>query len=691
MFNITPEEAKKQFASLTFNGKRIVADIFGQHKAVLVVEIDREITLSALFTVNGKEIECDKVDYLFPGPPVGIIKGISLYFLDTFIPYSLLKTLPKKIDISKLKELMEEYEVIVLGEIPKEKGQIEWIDPYGMTVKLLTPSLEKELLDSGYRKQGAMYYCPKNEVFKASEKLNAREWDILNKTGQKVVPLTSHEVHYDFKKDLEVTATLNFGKESIELSPSLALPQNKVGLLPDHFKLAPLLKEGRYHDKKWLLPKKYAGLVLDKFEPPKTEPGKINADLRPYQEQGVRWLNFLYDSGFSGALLADDMGLGKTVQTLSFLTRMQGPVLIIVPTSLLFNWQREIARFCPGMKVSLYHGSDRDSNFKSGIILTTYGLIRNDLPHFQKIAFDTIVLDEAQLVKNRASDTYQAVSSLGSQFKLAITGTPVENRLDELKAHFQFLMPDLIDNADSVATVRKKIAPFTLRRTKKEVLKELPERVDETLIVEMTEAQAIAYQEVLDGAQIEELNNPIHILELILRLRQTACHPLLAGLSIDESGKTDLILKDIETLISEGQNVLVFSQFTSYLKLIRKRFPDALYFDGETRNREEIVDAFQKGENPLLLMSLKAGGIGLNLTRADTVMMIDPWWNDKVEEQAISRAHRMGREAPVFVRRYISKGSIEEKIEQLKEEKKALFDELFDGKATKDQLKSLFV
>lgn len=689
MFNITPEEAKKQFASLTYNGKRIVADIFGQHKATLVAEIAEDITLSAFFTVNGKEIESDKVDCLFQGPPVGIIKGISLYFLDTFIPYSLLKTLPKKIDRVKLQELMDEYEVIVLGELPKEKGKIEWIDPYGMTVKLYTPNLEKELLSSGYRKQGASFYCPKSEVFKTTEKLTADGWEILNKTGQQVIPLTSFETHYEFKNELEITATLTFNEDTIELSRSLALPQNKVGLLPDHFKLAQLLKEGHYDNEKWTLPKKFAGLVLDKIEPPKTEIGKINAVLRPYQEKGVRWLNYLYDCQFSGALLADDMGLGKTVQTLSFLTRIQGPILIVVPTSLLFNWQREIEKFCPGMKVSVYHGAERNANFQHGVILTTYGLIRNDLPHFQKIAFDALILDEAQLIKNRASDTYQAVEALSSKFKIAITGTPVENRLDELKTHFRFLMPDLIDNSDSIETVRRKIAPFTLRRTKQEVLKELPPRIDETLIVEMTEAQHNAYHELLEGS--EEIENPIHILELILRLRQAACHPLLAGFPIDGSGKTDLILKDIETLLSEGQNVLVFSQFTTYLKLIRKRFPNALYFDGETRNREEIVDAFQKGENPLLLMSLKAGGVGLNLTRADTVMMIDPWWNDKVEEQAISRAHRMGREAPVFVRRYISKGSIEEKIEQLKEEKKALFDELFEGKASRDQLKSLFI
>ncbi|MFN4173767.1 MAG: DEAD/DEAH box helicase, partial [Parachlamydiaceae bacterium] len=673
MFNITPEEAKKQFTSLSFNGKRVVADLFGHHKATFVAEIDKEITLSAIFTLNGKEIESDKVDHIFPGPPVGVIKGISLFFLDTFIPYSLLKSLPKKIDLPQLKALMSEYEVIILGEIPKEKGRIEWIDPYGMTVKLLTPSLEKELLSSGYRKQGGVYYCPKNNVFKATETLKSIGFDIINQAGQEVVPLTAHEMHYEFKKELELTVTLQFHDESIELSLSLALPQNKIGLLPDNFKLAPLLKEGRYHDKKWILPKKFAGLVLDQFVPPETETGTLNVTLRPYQEYGVRFLNFLYDNGFSGGLLADDMGLGKTVQTLSFLTRIKGPILIIVPTSLLFNWQREINKFCPAMKVSLYHGANRDSDFKNGIILTSYGLIRNDLPHFQKIHFDTIVLDEAQLIKNRASETYGAVSSLSSNFKLAITGTPVENRLDELKSHFRFLVPDLIDDEDSIATVRKKIAPFTLRRTKKEVLSELPDRIDETLIVEMTEAQARAYQELIDCARIEEMDNPIHILELILRLRQTACHPLLAGLEVDESGKTDLILKDIETQLIEGQKVLVFSQFTSYLKLIRKRFPDALYFDGETRNRDEVVDAFQKGENPLLLMSLKAGGVGLNLTRADTVMMIDPWWNDKVEEQAISRAHRMGREAPVYVRRYLSKGSIEEKIEALKGEKKALF------------------
>lgn len=692
MFNITPEEAKKQFTTLSFNGKRIVADLFGKHKVTLVAEVADTIRLSAFFTVNDKEIESTAVDCLFSGPPVGFIKGISLYFLDTFVPYTLLKSLPKTIDREKLEELIEEYDVIVLGELPKKIGQLRWLDPYGMTATLLTPELSKELIDCGYRFNQSHFYCPKDKVFQVTETLVAGGWAILNAKNQQIIPLTDCKVETRIvDNQVEVQGELYFGVDKIALQTNLTLSENKVGLLPDNFKWKALFSKAKEREGKWILDKKEVGLVLDKFNPPAISPTYFNAELRDYQKQGLNWLNYLYQNGFSG-LLADDMGLGKTVQALAFLTTIKGPALIIAPTSLLFNWQREIARFCPELPCQIYHGKERNADFSRGVVLTSYGLIRNDLPFFQRVEWDALIIDEAQYMKNRSSDTYQAITSLKSKFRLSITGTPVENRLDELKAHFQFLLPHLIEANEPIEMIRKKITPFTLRRTKDQVLKELPPLIEKTIFCEMSVEQKIAYDDLLQGTQneLEQTDNPIQILELILRLRQMACHPALMGHAIKDSGKTDQIISDIQTLIAEGQRVLVFSQFTSFLKIIKSQFSSCLYLDGETRNRSEIIDAFQNKENPLLFMSLKAGGVGLNLTQADTVLLLDPWWNEAAEMQAISRAHRMGRDKPVFTRRYISIGTIEEKIEELKKEKRALFDELFNESLSAKTLKLLF-
>lgn len=685
-FNITPEEAKKQFTTLTFNGKRLIADIFGRHTLTFVAEIENKtITLSAFFTVNGKEIH--EVDHLFQGPPLGIIKGISLYFIETFAPYSLVKSCPRQIDISFLKELMDDYPVIVLGEIPKETPKLQWLDPYGMTAKLLTSDHESELIKAGYRKQPYNFYCPKTEVFKTTELLKAGGWEIVNQEEKEIAPLSSFRIETRITDQVEVTGELKFGEEIIPLDPSLKLPSGKVALLPDNFKLKTLLSQAKREGDKLILPKKLAGLVIESFTPPEKAPVHFKGELRPYQQMGLNWLHFLYEKGFSG-LLADDMGLGKTVQTLAFLANLKGPILIIAPTSLLVNWQREIERFCEGLSYSIYHGNHRASNFETSVVITSYALIRNDLPHFQKVQWDAIIVDEAQLMKNQASQTFQAIHSLKSSFKLAMTGTPVENHLDELKAHFKFLMPDLIDASDDITLIKRKIAPYTLRRTKKEVLRELPERVEKTIFVEMTPSQKEAYQNLLDGAQSEMAltENPIQILEMILRLRQMACHPLLTGSNLNESGKLEMIISDIKTLLDEKQKIIVFSQFTSFLKIIRKEVGDSLYLDGETRNRQDIVDTFQNDESqPLLLMSLKAGGVGLNLTRADQILIVDPWWNEAVEDQAISRSHRMGRKDPVFARRYVSIDTIEEKIELLKREKKDLFNQLFNSE--KDLIK----
>lgn len=689
-FNITPDEAKKQFTTLSFKGKRIVADLFGRHSLTFVAEIEKEkILLSYFFTVNGKEIQ--EVDHLFQGPPLGIIKGVSLYFIETFAPYSLVKSCPKEIDLSTLKELIDEYPVIVLGDIPKEAPRIKWLDPYGMTVELLTPAFEGELLKIGYQKKAYHYYCKKPDVFKTTEHLKKEGWVVLNPQEKEVIPLTHTSIKVSIQDQVEVTGSLSFGNETLDISRPLQLESGKVPLLPDDFKYHPLLKKGVRKEGKLVLPKLNAGLVLDKFNPPETSAPSFKGDLRPYQKEGLNWLTYLYEKGFSG-LLADDMGLGKTVQTIAFLSQLKGPILIVAPTSLLINWQREIERFSD-LGFVVYHGLDRSPHFNKEIVITSYAIVRRDLALFQSFNWEAIIVDEAQMMKNSRSQTFQAIQSLKTKFKLLMTGTPIENNLDELKTHFKFLLPDLIDSSDELGEIKDKIAPYTLRRLKSQVLKDLPERIDKTLFVEMSPKQEEAYLKLLERTRedLEETQNPLQILELILRLRQVACHPKMIGLDV-ESSKMDLILNDIHTLLAEKQKIIVFSQFTRFLMLIREKLEGALYFDGETKNRQEIIDSFQEDDSkPLLLMSLKAGGVGLNLTRADQILLIDPWWNEAVENQAISRSHRMGRKEPVFVRRYVTINTIEEKIELLKRHKSDIFNKIFNNTEfiEKDNIKLL--
>jgi SNF2 family DNA or RNA helicase len=448
-----------------------------------------------------------------------------------------------------------------------------------------------------------------------------------------------------------------------------------------------------------------------------TYPGsQFIGELRPYQQEGVNWLSFLYEYGFHG-ILADDMGLGKTVQVLAFLSQLQlsQPILIVLPTSLIFNWKKEIERFLPGQPVMVHHGSLRPKAFdlrSSGtFILTSYTTLRIDLPLFLSIEYQGVILDEAQVIKNAQTQTAQAVCRLNSQFRLSITGTPVENHLSELWSHFHFLIPELLGEhkefeaeltagvADSryLKKIKRKIKPFILRRRKEEVAKDLPEKIEQIVWVEMAASQRQVYDEFLAGIRGNLLKkvetdgisrHRMEVLEAILRLRQICCHPLLVSAHLAEnqaiaSSKLDILLQDLETILDEGRKVLVYSQFTSMLALIGKELKNRgwnfAYLDGSTMNREKVVNQFQEDPQvPIFLISLKAGGIGLNLTAADYVLLFDPWWNEAVENQAINRAHRIGRQDTVFAKRYLAQETIEEKIMILKEHKRLLIEDILD-------------
>ncbi|MDZ4202712.1 MAG: DEAD/DEAH box helicase [Gallionella sp.] len=437
--------------------------------------------------------------------------------------------------------------------------------------------------------------------------------------------------------------------------------------------------------------------------------------LRPYQMEGLSWLQYLREQGLAG-ILADDMGLGKTAQALAHLLlekqsgRMDKPSLVVLPTSLIFNWKREAERFAPQLKLLSLHGKERAAHFPDipqyDVILTTYPLLWRDEEALAEHSYHLLILDEAQTVKNVSSQGAQVVRRLEARHRLCLTGTPLENHLGELWSQFDFLLPGLLGGAKDFTKIwrtpiekqgdmsrrnllAKRVKPFILRRRKEDVARELP---DKTLIVRSVEldgAQRDLYETVraaMDQRVREEIaskgfaRSHIVILDALLKLRQVCCDPRLVKLGsaakVKERAKLDLLMEMLPELVSEGRRILVFSQFTSMLELIETELAREnlgyVKLTGDTQNREEVVRRFQDGEVPVFLISLKAGGVGLNLTTADTVIHYDPWWNPAVENQATDRAHRLGQTKNVFVYKLVVAGSIEEKILALQEKKAEL-------------------
>jgi hypothetical protein len=425
-------------------------------------------------------------------------------------------------------------------------------------------------------------------------------------------------------------------------------------------------------------------------------PAGLRADLRPYQRLGVNFLWRLKQLGL-GATLADDMGLGKTLQALSV---MDGPTLIVAPTSVVFNWAAEIARFRPALKVALYYGKARALDPAANVTLTSYALLRLDAEALAAVEWDMIVLDEAQMIKNPDSQVARAAFGLRGKFRLTLSGTPVENRLEELWSQLHFTNPGLLggrsDFADrfsspiqngeagAAAQLRKRIAPFLLRREKKTVAKELPPKSESVLLCELSESESDLYRALHAATQkdvverLEAGGGVMQALEALLRLRQACCHPaLVPEQTAETSAKIERLLLALEDALSDDHKSLVFSQWTSFLDLIEPHLDRAgityVRLDGSTRDRAGVVGAFQSDDGPkVMLLSLKAGGTGLNLTAADHVFLMDLWWNPAVERQATDRAHRIGQDKPVFVYRLVSKDTVEERILLLQEQKRGL-------------------
>jgi hypothetical protein len=448
------------------------------------------------------------------------------------------------------------------------------------------------------------------------------------------------------------------------------------------------------------------------------KPDSLDAVLRDYQLEGYRWLARLSVWGVGG-VLADDMGLGKTVQALGVLIdrAADGPALVVAPTSVGENWVRETQRFAPTLTARLYRDSDRaaliESADENDLIIVSYQLLQRDAKRFAARPWNTLVLDEAQFIKNSQTKTSQAVRGIDAQWRIGLSGTPLENHLGELWSLFRTISPGLLGSwdrfrnrfADPIErhkddqrrqSLARLVRPFILRRTKDKVLKELPPRTEVTLQAELSKAERKRYEDTrvaalaeLSGAGGEEQqagHKRIRTLAWLTRLRQLACHPRLVDTTWDKgSAKLDLLMELVEELREEEHRALVFSQFVKHLTVVRetldRRGIAYQYLDGATpaKDRQRRVDAFQSGEGELFLISLKAGGTGLNLTGADYVIHLDPWWNPAVEDQATDRAHRIGQERPVTVYRLVAEGTIEEQILALHADKRELVAGVLDG------------
>jgi superfamily II DNA or RNA helicase len=451
---------------------------------------------------------------------------------------------------------------------------------------------------------------------------------------------------------------------------------------------------------------------------PAAPPAGLRVELREYQRVGVAWLQHLRALGVGG-VLADDMGLGKTLQTIAHVLlekesgRMTRPALVVAPTSLVRNWEREIARFAPSLRTVVLHGAARRERVAqidaADVVVTTYGLLARDAAVFEDRRFHLLVLDEAQAIKNRRSQAHRAVAAIDADQRICLSGTPIENRLDELFALLDVVVPGLfpggavrpiaLGDTDRLADLRRRVAPFVLRRLKSHVARELPPKTELVRPVELCDEQRELYESIRLAAHADVRRiilkkglaaATVPVLDALMKLRQVCCHPQLvrvpAARKVTRSAKLEVLLDLVGSQLDAGRRILLFSQFTTMLALVSEgllaRGIRHLKLTGQTADRQGKVDAFQAGRADVFLISLKAGGTGLTLTRADTVIHYDPWWNPAVQSQATDRAHRIGQESPVFVYNLIVAGSVEERMLQLQDRKRQLAEAILGSGQT---------
>ena len=626
-----------------------------------------------------------------------------------------------------------------------------------------------------------------NELKEIGLLVSQEKMDHLYFTGHQSIDLK-----VDYLNDwFDVNATVNFGefsfpfvrlrKNIISQIREFKLPDGTIAILPEEWfaKFQAIFSFGKAGEHAIRLQHHHFMLIEQMSDKPESaineklnnltrtavarqqKPEGLEASLRDYQQAGFDWMHHLYSNNLGGCL-ADDMGLGKTIQALTLLLKLkkkesdylqvghkssgqlslfasgedkpQPASLIVLPVSLVHNWEREIRKFAPSLKAYVYSGARRReksdlndivNNFD--IILTTYGTVRNDADELSWIEFFYLILDESQTIKNSESKTYKTITGIRAQHRIVLTGTPIENSLSDLWAQMNFLNRGLLgsknyfkqefilpierdNNPEAGERLHKLIQPFMLRRTKEEVAKDLPSLTEETIVVEMTPKQFEFYETeksavrnaLLENYQEDDIRkSTFFVLQALTRLRQIAIHPLLVDENWnEESGKFNEIMAMLSILVAENHKILVFSSFVKHLKLFVKEFANQQWsyslLTGQTVDRKQVIDQFQDDpEKKIFLISLKAGGVGLNLTAADYIFITDPWWNPAAEMQAISRAHRIGQDKKVFVYRFISENSIEEKIQQLQEKKSKLASEFVNSNdplrdISKDEVLNLF-
>ncbi|MEN9343912.1 MAG: hypothetical protein RLZZ453_699 [Chlamydiota bacterium] len=697
-------------ARLSYQGKKVVVDPFSPLDVVVDLVYDRpdRATVTPKWQLKSQIVPFSQSDLIFPGdPPWALFQGIIRPFKVAHLPKE---------------EILEGRALFAFLE--KTGRTIEKIDPtpelilvdrhgafahlrfnYGMLGTVTTDEVhpwrnkraekgwEQDLIETGFSykpMETSNYYCPLDEVAKSLTFLLEMGWPIFDKEGRRVcrqagqqVDAALHEhgvslkgkIRYaEHEADLEDVAGAFIRKErflalndsAVALIDPKQLPNfgEMEGLFIPKYRvdlLEPLCEQASLKD--LLLP-----LVSRIPKEPILPSGSFRGQLFPYQKRGLEWL-YSVESG----LLADAMGLGKTVQLLSLFSLLETnkPSLIVVPTSLLFNWEGEFRKFLPSHTCIRFEGVWTPADF----ILVSYARLRRDADLFESQEFECVVLDEAQVIKNPDSQISLLCSRLKAKRRIAVTGTPIENRLDDVWALFRFIEPRLLNKNTPVEITRRRIRPFFLRRTKEEVGLQLPPKMEQTVLLEMSDEEREEYDTLLlksrqglEGKAVPE------ILEAILRLRQFCVR---AG-----GTKLERVMVDLAEIVAEGRKVLVYSQFTTVLKQLKGQIQEQgwcyAYLDGSTQNREEEVCSFQNDPSVnIFLISLKAGGVGLNLTSADDVFLIDPWWNQAAEDQAIDRAHRLGRKGAVMARRYIMALTIEEKIMTLKKHKHNLLQTLF--------------
>lgn len=645
------------------------------------------------------------------------------------------------------------------------------------------------LLKLGLKKTSALFYHLEPQLLQDSDSpayaiinwvnenlpaLTAQGFEIEQANTSKQFSFAPNKIDFEVKQDndwFDINAVVYFGEYAIPFialknhilhkKREFVLPNGQIAIIPERwFTQFGSLFSLAQGDKTLQLKKHHIGLINDLAEDSINNvtldrklqrlsnfeqigdtqmPADFKGDLRHYQKAGYNWFSFLREYNFGGCL-ADDMGLGKTIQTLAMLQKLKeeetekgqhSTSLIVMPTSLIYNWISEAKKFTPKLKIHAHIGSFRNKDVahfaQYDIIITTYGITRIDADLLQDFYFSYIVLDESQNIKNPSSKSFKAIRLLRARHRLVLSGTPVENSVSDLWAQLTFLNPGLLGsqsffNEEYVQAIEKRkdeekakklqaiIKPFILRRTKEQVAAELPPKTEQVFYCDMSEDQASYYEKTKSAFRNDLLNSldsghlakkQVQLLQGLTALRQLANHPrMIDDQYLSDSGKFDNVMEALQNVLKGGHKILVFSQFVKHLAIFKKCLEDKgiahLYLDGSTKNRGELVSDFQQNENiRVFLISIKAGGVGLNLTQADYVFILDPWWNPAVEQQAVDRSHRIGQEKKVFIYKFISKDTVEEKILALQQRKKKLAtnlittEESFFKSLTKDDIAEL--